>query len=214
MADDSEKGTSPRWFGLAIAVVVILFAVNWLFGYLFLPNDAARSAFGGLFGAASSLFSGLAFAFLTYTAWLQHEELKLQRKAIAKLEEDAAERRDLAENPRWVQDGDVRPDNSQGELLVTAKVRNIGAKVTGLWVRGENCETSGPQEVDREAAFRILWRLPTGEKPDELSAVISYRNARGWKKEGMIKAVKTATDADGLPAHRLYELEIIQNRSE
>jgi hypothetical protein len=43
---------------------------------------AKRGQFGDMFGAINSLFSGLAFAFLIYTALLQKKELELQREAL------------------------------------------------------------------------------------------------------------------------------------
>ncbi len=43
---------------------------------------STRSSFGGMFGALGTFFSGLAFAGIIYTLWMQHQELGLQREAL------------------------------------------------------------------------------------------------------------------------------------
>jgi hypothetical protein len=63
-------GVAGLWAG---SFVLILFSVaDW----------AQRGQLGDLFGAVNSLFSGLAFAGLIYTVYLQREELSLQRKEL------------------------------------------------------------------------------------------------------------------------------------
>jgi hypothetical protein len=56
-------------FGFVIAV--------WLLTWYFLEADADRGTFGDMFGSVNALFSGLAFAALIYTIFLQRRELKL-----------------------------------------------------------------------------------------------------------------------------------------
>ena len=89
MENTSDKKTSKvsiwsdfRGFAI-IAVLVILF---WLGNYfvmirLFEHPDHAGPA-GDLFGAATSLFSGLAFAGLISTLLMQRRELELQREQL------------------------------------------------------------------------------------------------------------------------------------
>ncbi|WP_146180620.1 hypothetical protein [Limnohabitans curvus] len=50
--------------------------------YQAFPDWATRGQFGDVFGVVNALFSGLAFAGLIYTVFLQREELSLQRKEL------------------------------------------------------------------------------------------------------------------------------------
>lgn len=50
--------------------------------YRWLPDWPTRGQFGDVFGAVNALFSGLAFAGLIYTVFLQREELGLQRREL------------------------------------------------------------------------------------------------------------------------------------
>jgi hypothetical protein len=61
------------FIGLLVGVFV-LWGLNWLF--MLKPDPAWRNNLGGMFGVASSLFSGLAFAGIVYTIYLQQRELK------------------------------------------------------------------------------------------------------------------------------------------
>ena len=73
-----------------------------------LPDWQVRGQFGDLYGSTNALFSGLAFAGLLCTLWLQQRqlelqrsELKLQREELAlQREEMAASRAELANQAR------------------------------------------------------------------------------------------------------------------
>jgi hypothetical protein len=70
----------PLW--LLVLIVVVLWAlsavaISWWYG-----TPAERSQVGDMFGAVNALFSGLAFAILIYTMWLQKTELGLQRAEL------------------------------------------------------------------------------------------------------------------------------------
>jgi hypothetical protein len=112
--EKTENKESKNGYGVLIAgvaIVIILWSANWLFTVHYFPftpqNDptvesiekekrdfetvmAKRGQFGDMFGSVNALFSGLAFAFLIYTIWLQREELKLQREEL-KLQREALE---------------------------------------------------------------------------------------------------------------------------
>jgi hypothetical protein len=69
---------------LYLGLVIALWGLSWL---LIVKSDslsswAYREQFGGMFGAVSSLFSGLAFAGLIFTIQLQKEELRLTRTEV------------------------------------------------------------------------------------------------------------------------------------
>jgi hypothetical protein len=61
-------------FGFVIAV--------WLLSWYFLAGDPNRGTFGDMFGSVNALFSGLAFAALIYTIFLQRRELKIQHQEL------------------------------------------------------------------------------------------------------------------------------------
>lgn len=56
---------------------------TWGLSWYLLKDDSQRGTFGDMFGAVNALFSGLAFATLIYTTWMQREELALQREELA-----------------------------------------------------------------------------------------------------------------------------------
>ena len=58
---------------------------------VFLPFSLQdKGAFGDLFGSLNALFSGLAFAGLIYTIYLQRQELELQRTELRENREELA----------------------------------------------------------------------------------------------------------------------------
>jgi Putative phage abortive infection protein len=65
--------------GAVLATVLLL----WLVLGYFASTREHPAEFGDMFGAASALFSGLAFAGLVYTIALQRSELKSQREDLA-----------------------------------------------------------------------------------------------------------------------------------
>jgi hypothetical protein len=77
-ADPTDKSPPLWWLGAALAGVGILWWLNW---YALVTKDD-RGTFGDMFGAVHSLFTGLAFAVLIYTVWLQRHERALQRKEL------------------------------------------------------------------------------------------------------------------------------------
>lgn len=74
-ADESTVPPKPkmRWLLLLWGAVLFVWGMS---GFL-LAGDQNRGTFGDMFGAANALFTGLAFATLIYTAWMQREELAL-----------------------------------------------------------------------------------------------------------------------------------------
>ena len=73
-----------NWRSIAVwsvvGVVIVWAAVGWLMPSLLRGNNAGE--FGDQFGAATALFSGLAFAGIIITIWIQGKELELQRREL------------------------------------------------------------------------------------------------------------------------------------
>lgn len=79
-----EKKNYHIKLGLGLLLLVILlFLGGWLLIDVNICKEEARGTFGDKFGALNALFSGLAFAGLIYTIFLQHDELCCQRQELA-----------------------------------------------------------------------------------------------------------------------------------
>ena len=94
--------TNIKFLVIIIILIVVLWAGGLIFAVSFFNDWEQRGQFGDLFGSVNSLFSGLAFAGLIYTIFLQHrelalqrEELKLQREEMAKSREELAEQAEI-----------------------------------------------------------------------------------------------------------------------
>ncbi len=78
-----------KWFISAAIIIIIIGSVVYsfpywvqnLYGFSF-SNSNFRGTFGDLFGVLNTFFSGLAFALLIITSWMQSSELKIQRKEL------------------------------------------------------------------------------------------------------------------------------------
>ena len=79
MPKEANQPPKTCWLYLLLAGVAGL----WGFFWWFLRADPQRGTFGDMFGAVNALFSGLAFAALVYTVWMQRIELQLQRKELS-----------------------------------------------------------------------------------------------------------------------------------
>lgn len=76
MTQPNANQTEP-YFGLVTLLIIV--AAIWAISGFVLYSQPERGTFGDMFGAANALFSGLAFASLIYTIFLQRRELSLQR---------------------------------------------------------------------------------------------------------------------------------------
>lgn len=65
-----------------LPILVIVVVGLWVASGYILIGNPDRGTIGDMFGAVNSLFSGLAFAGLIYTIFLQKNELGLQRKEL------------------------------------------------------------------------------------------------------------------------------------
>lgn len=78
---NSKKRTKFADPFLCFAFFVVLFwLISWLMIDCFITNVEDRGFFGDKFGSINALFSGLAFAGVIATLWMQKEDLKIQQK--------------------------------------------------------------------------------------------------------------------------------------
>ncbi len=102
MSEKAEvDGSNQNGFWIATSifstVIVLWLCTPFIVEKLTSSSWSDRGQFGDLFGSVNSLFSGLAFAALIYTIYLQRQELALQRIEL-KLQRDemVASRGELA----------------------------------------------------------------------------------------------------------------------
>ena len=81
--DSAKNHDTSLWSYWPLALLLGIVAGFWAISGWFLYPDKERGTFGDMFGAVNALFSGLAFASLVYTIFLQKRELELQRQELA-----------------------------------------------------------------------------------------------------------------------------------
>jgi hypothetical protein len=82
--ESSDNIGIPKWKLLFFSVLILI--VQAIIGYATyraFDKWEERSAFGSMFGAVGTFFSGLAFIGVVYTVFLQRQDLKLQRDELA-----------------------------------------------------------------------------------------------------------------------------------
>ena len=87
---NNKKCKQYQTFIYAVCIILIIFFLFWFGIDHFISDLQERGTFGDKFGAVNSLFSGLAFAGLIYTIYLQQEELRLQREELRQTREEMA----------------------------------------------------------------------------------------------------------------------------
>ena len=86
MGKTNSKNEQQESLTSLVAIIVLVLVAMALYLWLtttWLDDWTVRAQFGDMFGAANTLFSGLAFAVLTYALHLQRKELALQREELA-----------------------------------------------------------------------------------------------------------------------------------
>ena len=95
--EDTDGGPRIQIALIAAALIIVAQVAVGFAVYYALPDWPTRGQFGDVFGAANALFSGLAFAGLIYTVFLQREELALQRKELQLTREELKRSADAQE---------------------------------------------------------------------------------------------------------------------
>ena len=110
MTHTPEKDAFPFWPLIigATAIVFTLWGGGFLFiRYVLIGDWETRAQAGDTFGGITSLFSGLAFAGLIVTLWMQRHELRLQRLELTETRAELANQRAVMER----QTGDAQKQN-------------------------------------------------------------------------------------------------------
>ncbi|MEM1223439.1 MAG: hypothetical protein AAGH40_11840, partial [Verrucomicrobiota bacterium] len=103
-----------------IILLVLLVVGLWSASGFVLYNSESRGTFGDMFGAVNALFSGLAFAFLIYTIFLQKEELSLQRNELKLTRSEIAEQKEIMR----VQGKSMALQNFEGTFFQMLRLHN------------------------------------------------------------------------------------------
>lgn len=77
-----SKKVSVAPLTILILIVIGLWLISGVIIIKYLPTWSDRGTFGDLFGTVNALFSGLAFAGLIYTIYLQRKELDNTNKEV------------------------------------------------------------------------------------------------------------------------------------
>lgn len=113
IATDDDKNITLKSFTRISLVVIAIQAISGFLIYFFVDDWEKRASFGDMFGAVSTLFSGLAFAGVICAVLLQRSELELQRN---ELKMTRAELKRSAE----AQERSERALSTQAEMMLLA----------------------------------------------------------------------------------------------
>lgn len=80
MVDNSIEEKSAKIWPFIVAIVFVF--ATWLLNLKLLINVSDRGVYGDMFGAANSIFSGLAFAGVVYAIFLQRHEVEIAKEEI------------------------------------------------------------------------------------------------------------------------------------
>lgn len=98
------------WISLSISIVIIIFYGTWYQVTTWYGPSKTISELGDSFGYSNTLFSGLAFAVLIVTLFLQMKELELQRIELSSTREEL-------EKSAKAQDATQKALNTQARIL-------------------------------------------------------------------------------------------------
>lgn len=140
-------------FGIAVIIILIIFFLFWIGIDFLIPDLQERGTFGDKFGALNSLFSGLAFAGLIYTIYLQQEELRLQREELRQTREEMARQ--------------TKEFDEQNKTLQIQRFENTFFNMIGFLqqiVQGLSVNTIRPNQIKKhESTGRIRREFATEE---------------------------------------------------
>ena len=144
MKAEKNKDNIWRLIFPSVLVVVVLWLANW---YL-LEKDVERGTFGDMFGTVNALFSGLAFAGIIITIWLQKTELALQRDELAATRQEFIEQNETLSKQRF--------ENTFFHLvsLFNEVINNLYYTHTQLRVRGPS-----KTEYEKRQVFDVFFKL-------------------------------------------------------
>lgn len=138
--DPDQKKVGWGWLIAFLLVVIYLWVITLGLSLLLTDSWDKRAHFGEMFGSVNALFSGLAFAALVFTLYLQNEVLKLQREDLRNTREQADKQAQLMSKQNF--------EDSFFRLMDTLR----------YWAKEITAIHSAKMELDtREEAFSYLY---------------------------------------------------------
>ncbi len=148
---------SPFKLFVVIATIIIflwvsnLLVLNWVY-----DKSVDRGQIGDSFGTVNTLFSGLAFAALLVTIWMQRDELQLQRTELALQREEMAKSREQVETQVRTQRATLMATIAQAKIMaMEADIRATEAKITAATADRAKQAAANLSEDIRDTANRI-----------------------------------------------------------
>lgn len=151
ISSDRPIGIRPLIY-LALAVLS-LWAISFLIIIFAVPSWEERAQLGDLFGVINSLFSGLAFAGVIYTIYLQREELALQRRELQLTREELQRAASAQEHSQEALQKQVRV------METTARLSALGTIVEHYRVLIDGCPVAGERVILLERQRDYVRRL-------------------------------------------------------
>lgn len=70
------------FLGFVLGIIALWFFSSYFIYYRWPEKEPGAGTIGDMFGAVNALFSGLAFAAIIITIWMQRADIKLQRETF------------------------------------------------------------------------------------------------------------------------------------
>lgn len=169
MKNKNLDQTNERHLNTRLIVAILFVSLIWASIFLlniwllYEKDDFNGGTLGDSFGTVNALFSGLAFAFLIYTAYLQKEELKLQRK---ELQDNRAELKRSADAHNELVELTMRQNElmiQQNRLMLNINIEKLHPQFDDMKVDLSNKELTRIEIVVRNRALRITDILDDNE---------------------------------------------------
>jgi Putative phage abortive infection protein len=122
MVDKPIEEKSAKIWPFILAIVFVL--ATWLLNLKLLINISDRGVYGDMFGAANSVFSGLAFAGVVYAIFLQRHEVEIAKEEISRTKQILKEQQNIARQQSQAQKIQVFEGTFFNLLRIFADVRS------------------------------------------------------------------------------------------
>ncbi len=130
MSENQNKEESISLLIWLVVGAIILWGIMWWSVFNNLPDWPSRGQFGDLFGSINALFSGLAFAGIIYTIYLQRKELKLQRDEMKASRAELNAQVKAQEYANSINIGQIKTASMQAQIeIFKIKIEGQGPEV-------------------------------------------------------------------------------------
>lgn len=159
---------------ISLNKLILLIFIVWLVSGIVLYFVPDHGTFGDMFGAVNALFSGLAFASLIYTIFLQRHELKLQREELSLTRNEIKEQKEYLAAQNEV----LRTQNFENTFFQLLKLLNdivnsIDLVASDRTTKGRDCFSIFYRRLITE--YRNSKKNPENQDKNQLELIkLSY----------------------------------------